>query len=154
EQNWTERAREITPRQDLVRFLRRLERSQPLGKDGDPIRKLVELLRDEDLALPAIEVRGLLLHEKDAAGDYLAGRMRDRQDVPVYRAEARRRADAGDVDGAVRVLSSVVEEHPGRGDALRLAGYRLLDLHQPAHAARLFQSVLRRRPFEPHSYRD
>ena len=45
-----------------------------------------------------------------------------------YLDEAQRRGNDGDVDGAVRVLSSVIEEHPGRGDALRLVGYRLLDL--------------------------
>src|SRR5205807_10610212 len=59
-----------------------------------------------------------------------------------------------DVDGAVRALSSVVEEFPGRADALRLAGYRLLDFRQPPQAVRLFQQVQRSRPFEPHSYRD
>ncbi len=71
-----------------------------------------------------------------------------------YLTEMKRRAAAGDADGAVRVLSSVVEEHPARGDALRLVGYRLLDLKQPAQAARLFGQVQKQRPFEPHSYRD
>jgi hypothetical protein len=52
------------------------------------------------------------------------------------------------------VLSSVIEQHPARGDALRLVGYRLLDLGQPAQAVRLFEQVQRQRPFEPHSYRD
>src|SRR5205823_7439008 len=59
-----------------------------------------------------------------------------------------------DVDGAGRALSSVIEVYPARGDALRLVGYRLLDMGQAAHAARLFQRVQRQRPFEPHSYRD
>src|SRR5207249_584245 len=68
--------------------------------------------------------------------------------------EAKRRAAAGDRDGAVRVLSSIVEEHAGRGEALRQVGYRLLDMKQPAHAARLFRQVQADRPFEPHSYRD
>ena len=54
----------------------------------------------------------------------------------------------------MRALSSVVEEYPGRGDALRLVGYRLLDLGQPGQAARLFAQVQHDRPFEPHSYRD
>src|SRR5208337_2655380 len=57
-------------------------------------------------------------------------------------------------EGAVRVLSSIIEEHPARGDALRLVGYRLLDLKQPAQAIRLFDRVQRSRPFEPHSYLD
>jgi hypothetical protein len=54
----------------------------------------------------------------------------------------------------VRALSSIVEAYPGRADALRLVGYRLLDLGEPGHAARLFAQVQRGRPFEPHSYRD
>jgi hypothetical protein len=151
---WEQRAREVTPREELERFLRRVERRFPQMGKSDHIRKLMELLRDEDLALPESELRGSLLYEKDAGADYLAGRNRDRREVGVYLAEARRRAEAGDVDGAVRALSSVVEEHPGRGDALRLAGYRLLDLHQPTHAAQLFTRVQKQRPFEPHSYRD
>jgi hypothetical protein len=61
---------------------------------------------------------------------------------------------ANDADGAVRVLSSIIEEYPMRGDALRLVGYRLLDLKQPDQAVRLFQQVQRQRPFEPHSYLD
>src|SRR5262249_43165053 len=51
-------------------------------------------------------------------------------------------------------LSSLIEEHPGRSDALRLVGYRLLDLRQPGQAARLFRQVQKSRPFEAHSYRD
>jgi hypothetical protein len=156
ESAWDQRGGEITPREELDRFLRRVNRRTPLfgPANGDHVRKLLELLRDEDLALPEGELRGSLLHEKDVSPEYLAGRQRDRREVGVYLAEARRRADKGDVDGAVRALSSVVEEHPGRGDALRLAGYRLLDLRQAAHAARLFSSVQKQRPFEPHSYRD
>ena len=48
----------------------------------------------------------------------------------------------------------MVEQYPGRADALRLVGYRLLDLKQPAPAARLFRQVEQARPFEAHSYRD
>ena len=66
---------------------------------------------------------------------------RDRRNVSVYLKEAQRRSDADDVDGAVCVLSSIIEEYPSRGDALRLVGYRLLDLQQPAQAARLFSQV-------------
>jgi hypothetical protein len=85
---------------------------------------------------------------------YLSARDADRTQADVYLAEARRRADAKDPDGAARVLSSIIEEHPARGDALRLVGYRLLDLGQPAQASRLFRQVAHDRPFEPHSYRD
>jgi hypothetical protein len=150
ESAWDQRSREVAPREELDRFLRRL----PLLANAGHARKLLDLLRDQDLVLPQSDLRGSLRYEKAGAPDYLAGRQRDRREVGVYLAEARRRAEAGDVDGAVCALSSVVEEYPGRGDALRLAGYRLLDLHQPAHAARLFSRVQRQRPFEPHSYRD
>src|SRR5207237_9158634 len=74
--------------------------------------------------------------------------------VTTYVTEAKRRAGEQDVDGAVRVLSSIVEQYPGRTDALRLTGYRLLALDQPIPAARLFRQVERQRPFEAHSYRD
>jgi hypothetical protein len=52
------------------------------------------------------------------------------------------------------VLFRSVEEQPTRGDALRLVGYRLLDMKQPAQAVRLFDRVQHSRPFEPHSYLD
>jgi hypothetical protein len=74
--------------------------------------------------------------------------------VSAFLKEARRRADGGDVSGAVRALSSVIEEYPTRGDALRLVGYRLLDFKEAGHAVRLFRQVQRQRPFEPHSYGD
>jgi hypothetical protein len=156
ESAWDQRGKEVGGRQELERFLGRVDRRFPLLRQaaGGHVRKLLDLLREEDLALPEGELRGMLRHEKDAAPEYLTGRKRDCRDVAVYLAEARRRADKGDVDGAVCALSSVVEEYPGRGDALRLAGYRLLDLNQAAHAAGLFSRVQRQRPFEPHGYRD
>ena len=55
---------------------------------------------------------------------------------------------------SLRALSSLVELNPGRSDALRLVGYRLLAMEQPGLAARLFDDVREQRPFEPHSYRD
>jgi hypothetical protein len=88
------------------------------------------------------------------APTYLSERENDPRNVAVYLAEAKRRAAAKDSDGAVRALSSIVEEYPARSDALRLVGYRLIDLKAPGQAARLFDQVQRQRPFEPHSYRD
>jgi hypothetical protein len=156
EQAWTGLGREVSPRTELDRLLHRLDRRMSLfkGNAGEHFRKLLALLREEDPVLPDADLPGALLHEKDAFAEYLAARGKDRRGVGVYLSEARRRAEAGDVPGAVRALSSIVEEHPGRGDALRLVGYRLLDLRQPAHAARLFQRVQSQRPFEAHSYRD
>jgi tetratricopeptide (TPR) repeat protein len=137
-------------------FLSRIEpRVKLLGSaQGDHVKKLLDLLGDADYELPAATVNGKLLRKEDVASEYLKARESDPRNVNIYVEEARRRAAKQDVDGAVRALSSIIEEHPGRGDALRLVGYRLLDMRQPGHAARLFEHVERNRPFEPHSYRD
>ena len=141
----------------FLRFLGQIDKRVNLlnGPNGAHVRQLLTVLKEEDFQLPVEFVRGGLLHQKDVAV-YLGERASEagRREVGVYLKEARRRADAGDVDGAVRVLSSIIEEYPARGDALRLVGYRLLDLQQAAQAARLFSQVQRQRPFEPHSYRD
>ena len=100
------------------------------------------------------DLQGKILHRADLPAEYLKGRDRDIGDVATYLREARRRAEAQDPDGATCVLSSVIEQYPTRADALRMVGYRLLDLKQSPHAVRLFQQVERNRPFEPHSYRD
>jgi hypothetical protein len=153
---WASLGRPVSAREAFVRFLARVEPRVKLlgGANGAHVAKLLALLGDADFELPEGAVAGALLHKGDVPPAYLAARDRDPQDVSTYLAEAKRRAAAGDADGAVRVLSSVIEEHPGRDDALRLVGYRLLDLKQPVQAARLFRQVQRQRPFEPHSYRD
>ncbi|HEY7424186.1 MAG TPA: VIT domain-containing protein [Gemmataceae bacterium] len=137
------------------RFLKQVDKRVNLlnGPNGAHVRQMLGLLKETDFELPVSFVRGDLVYAKNVA-DYLGERERDRRNVGAYLKEARRRSESDDVDGAVRVLSSVIEEHPGRGDALRLVGYRLLDLQQPAQAARLFSQVQKQRPFEPHSYRD
>ena len=137
------------------RFLNQVDRRVNLlnGPEGAHVKQMLGVLTEEDFELPAGSIRGGLVYRKDVA-DYLEARERDRRNVGVYLTEARRRAEADDVSGAVRVLSSIIEEYPSRGDALRLVGYRLLDLQQPAQAARLFSQVQKQRPFEPHSYRD
>jgi tetratricopeptide (TPR) repeat protein len=153
---WESLARVVSPRQEFLRFLDRVEgRANLLPGDARlRVRKLVSLMGDKEFELPAASLAGAVLHTSDVPPEYLASRAADPRDASPYLAEARRRASAGDTDGAVRVLSSIIEEHPSRGDALRLVGYRLLDLKQPAQAARLFERVQRQRPFEPHSYRD
>jgi tetratricopeptide (TPR) repeat protein len=152
---WAQAGQAAPPRQALDRFLQQIDRRVNLltGANAAHVKQMLALLKDADCEMPAGVIQGGLLSKKEVAG-YLAERERDRRDVAAYLKEARRRADAGDVDGAVRALSSVAEEHPGRGDALRLVGYRLLDLGRPEQAARLFSQVQRQRPFEPHSYRD
>src|SRR5262249_33401575 len=110
-------------------------------------------LSEDDCALPSATLAGSLLKRAKADKDYLTAIARNRRDVHAYLKESQRRS-RNDKAGAVRALSSIVEEYPGRRDALRLAGYRLLEMKQPAQAAQLFVRVLRQRPYEPHSFRD
>ena len=118
------------------------------------VKHLLSVLSDKEFAVEAKEMPGSLLARADVPPDYLETRKDNRDDVTLYLTESRRRAGIKDKAGAIRALSSVVEVHPGRSDALRLVGYRLLDLGEPGQAARLFAQVQHDRPFEPHSYRD
>jgi tetratricopeptide (TPR) repeat protein len=156
DESWATLGKPATAREQFTRFLKQVDGRTKLleGQNGKHVAKLLALLKDADFDIPAGTIAGALLHKGDVPPQYLATRDADPRDVSAYLTEAKRRANAGDADGAVRALSSVIEEHPGRGDALRLVGYRLLDLQQPAQAARLFAQVQRQRPFEPHSYRD
>jgi hypothetical protein len=153
---WESLAVDVSARQSFLRFLERVEAHPNLlpGTGRLQVRKLVSILNDVEFEMPKAPLAGAIVRNADVPPEYLAGRAADLRASEPYLAESRRRADGGDVDGAVRVLSSIIEEHPSRGDALRLVGYRLLDLKQPAQAARLFERVQRQRPFEPHSYRD
>jgi hypothetical protein len=152
---WKAMASIAGPREGFQRLLAdALPRMQLAGPDAAHLGRLLALLTDHDFELPAAHVNGALLHRADVPPAYLARRDADPRAIDCYLDEAARRRYAGDGDGAVRVLSSVVEEYPGRADALRLVGYRLLDLGQPAQASALFERVQRNRPFEPHSYRD
>jgi hypothetical protein len=121
--------------------------------DDRYVKQLVALLQDVDFELPEPALPETIIRRSAVSKDYLAVVDQEPGNIAAYLGEADRRAGK-DVAGALRALSSVVEMHPGRGDALRLVGYRLLDWKQPARAARLFQQVQRQRPFEPHSYRD
>ncbi|MGE0709018.1 MAG: hypothetical protein AB7N76_23325 [Planctomycetota bacterium] len=83
---------------------------------------------------------------------YRAARAKDLLDVGAYDAVARARALSGDTMGAVRALSSLVEQRPRDGEACRLVGYACLALGQYGPAAELFERVRLTRPFEPQSY--
>jgi tetratricopeptide (TPR) repeat protein len=154
-ETWAQLGKRVPAAKAFERFLNQVDKHVNLlnGPESTHIKQLLAAMTETDFEMPSGSICGGLVHQKDVAG-YLEDRERDRRNVGVYLTEARRRAESGDTDGAVRVLSSIIEEHPSRGDALRLVGYRLLDLQQPAQAARLFSQVQKQRPFEPHSYRD
>jgi hypothetical protein len=153
---WRGLAQAISSRAAFAQFLDRIDPRVNLrhGPNGAYVTKLLDLLKDDDYELPVTSVTGRLLHKSEVPAAYLAKRDVDLREAGTYLTEARRRADGGDASGAVRALSSVIELYPARGDALRLVGYRLLDLKLPVLAANLFRQVQAQRPFEPHSYRD
>ncbi|HEV3080127.1 MAG TPA: hypothetical protein VGY66_10120, partial [Gemmataceae bacterium] len=148
--------RDLSARESFLRSLARVEPRIHFnnGVSGQRIQSLLAVLKEADFEIPEGKMAGALLYKTDVPASYLLERDRDPRMISVYATEARRRAEAKDVAGAVRVLSSIVEQYPARADALRLVGYRLIDLKQAAQAVRLFQQVQRSRPFEPHSYRD
>jgi tetratricopeptide (TPR) repeat protein len=153
---WRRLGQAVSPREGWDRALARLGNrlNATAGWNAERVKKLLAALPDPECELPAASLPGAIVRKADVPPAYLAARDKDRRQADTYLAEARRRADAKDAAGAVRVLSSIIEEYPERGDALRLVGYRLLDLGQPAEACRLFRQVQDSRPFEPHSYRD
>jgi hypothetical protein len=153
---WTDLGQELPPRAEMAAFFSRIDSRIKLldGANSAQVRSLLELLRESDFELPPASVAGEVLHKSDVPEAYLkALNARDR-DVAAFLVESQRRLKEKDTAGAIRALSSVIELYPTRGDALRLVGYRLLDMQQPAQAAHLFRQVQRDRPFEPHSYRD
>jgi tetratricopeptide (TPR) repeat protein len=152
---WTQLGKRVPAAKAFERFLSQVDKRINLlnNPESTHVKQLLAMLTEAEFELPSGSIRGGMVYQKDVPG-YLEDRERDRRNIGVYLTEARRRAESSDTDGAVRVLSTIIEEHPSRGDALRLVGYRLLDLQQPAQAARLFSQVQKQRPFEPHSYRD
>jgi hypothetical protein len=153
---WKDAGKVLSSRESFERFLEQIQARVKLfdGADGKHVKKLLAALSDADFELPPQAGGGAIWKRKDVPAEYMDARKHDPRNVATYVAEAKRRAGEQDVDGAVRVLSSIVEQYPGRSDALRLTGYRLLTLDQPIPAARLFRQVERQRPFEAHSYRD
>jgi tetratricopeptide (TPR) repeat protein len=161
-ESWRNFARAIRPKEAFEEFLNKVGpgakptsgNKDASGVNMEQVTKLLRKLTDKDFEIPQGKVGEAITRKADVVPGYLAARETDLGNVHAYLDEAKRRANAKDPDGAIRVLSSVVELFPARADALRLVGYRLLDLQQPEQAVRLLQEVEKHRPFEPHSYRD
>src|SRR5262249_25677326 len=132
-ESWKKAGTALSARAELARFLDRIEPRVKLNTSAqaEHVKKLLALLTDKDIELPDELLQGTLVLRKDVPADYLKFREQNRRDVSLYLAEAKRRSGADDAAGAIRALSSIVEEYPSRSDALRLVGYRLLDLKQP-----------------------
>lgn len=146
----------LTRKQAFQRFLARVAQRVGLERSDKAahVQALVELLDEAAFALPRGAAPAALPAKSVAGPAYLEAREKQRREVSSYVTEAERRRREGHAFDALRALSSVVELYPGRSDALRLVGYRLLALEEPGYAAGLFDRVRESRPFEPHSYRD
>ncbi|NOY91465.1 MAG: DUF2135 domain-containing protein, partial [Deltaproteobacteria bacterium] len=90
----------------------------------------------------------------DAPRGYRRNRPHEPEQLEVYRLEAERRREAGQLGAAIRALSSGVENAPASAEVARSVGYSLMAWGADAEAAEVFISVLEKRPYEPQSYRD
>jgi len=126
-----------------------------LGVDGgELIDELLQLVGVEGLQTPDPALELPLVMTEEVPGAYVAALNGDLDDLTPVQVEAERRREQGDPLAGVRALSTLVERHPADPEAMRLVGYRLHSWDMPAEAGALFFDVLRRRPYEPQSYRD
>ncbi len=129
-----------------------------VGLNGGAVYKsLTEVVPDTELQVPSSFLQIPLYFAKDAPAAYLEVVKQVKTDtfgVKPWYDEAERRRNEGQVGAAVRALSTVVEERPQDAESARLVGYRLRSWDQGEQAAHLLLGVLKKRPFEPQSYRD
>jgi hypothetical protein len=153
---WEDAGRELTPKEAFERFLRQIDERVKLttGRHGKHVKSLIAALGPKDYELPEAVSSDRVLSKSDVSAPYLKARAGNRRNVGTYTEEAKRRGQEKEFADALRALSCVVELYPGRCDALRLVGYRALEMGAPAAAAGLFRRVQESRPFEPQSYRD
>ncbi|MEM9070376.1 MAG: VIT domain-containing protein [Myxococcota bacterium] len=90
----------------------------------------------------------------DGGRRYRRSRDHDPEHAEIYRTEAARRQDEGELPLAIRALSSAVENAPRNAEIARMVAYTLDGWNADAEAAELFLGVLEQRPYEPQSYRD
>ncbi|MEZ5988944.1 MAG: VIT domain-containing protein [Planctomycetota bacterium] len=138
------------------RLLQRLveEAGAPDAREAPQLARLLQLLPEDELVLAPKRAAAAWPTRALAGPDYLTGLAKNRRDPALHLAEAERRAAAGEAAPALRVLSNLVELYPGRSDAQRLVGYRLLGAGEAEMAASVFEAIRDQRPFEPQSHRD
>ncbi len=155
ELQWLDAGKEISSEEAFRRFVEQIEKRIKLisGQSGEYVKKLLAAFSADDYELPGAVCSDKVVLKTEAPKSYLKARKERRREVGVYTEEAKRRWRKKAAE-ALRALSCVVELYPGRADALRLVGYRLLEMGKPASAAGLFWRVQESRPFEPQAYRD
>lgn len=122
--------------------------------DGKLVPTLTSLVSPNDLELPPASVAAPASLQSDVPAAYVASMTHDPFTLAPFIHEAERRQGLGDAGGAMRALSTLIENDPATPSVERLVGYRLGSWGAGAEAAALFLHVLERRPFEPQSYRD
>src|SRR5262249_37606863 len=117
---WVNLGKPLSERAVFERFLAKTADKVKLyeGADGKHVKKLLSLLEESDFELPHMGAAAPLPDVKSVPSSYLSARKKDPRDVGVYIAEAKRRSEQKDEIGAARALSCVVEQYPGRADAL------------------------------------
>ncbi|MBM4342156.1 MAG: hypothetical protein FJ100_02130 [Deltaproteobacteria bacterium] len=119
--------------------------------------KVQSLVPDSELQVPEATLQIPLYYAKDAPEDYVKLAKQttvDFSNPKPWVDEADRRRNLGQTGAAVRALSTTVENKATDAEVARLAGYRLKAWGEGQSAAGLFLGVLKKRPFEPQSYRD
>jgi tetratricopeptide (TPR) repeat protein len=122
------------------------------GKHGEHVKLLIKSLAEKDFDYPASPKDDKL--PQGASEKYLKARADNLLGTNSYLTEAKRRADAGDVSGSVRTLTSLLPLFASNADVQRSVGYRLFDAKQTGCAVRLFERLQQQRPDDPHAYRD
>lgn len=144
----------LSPKQQWTQLLRKLLKKSKKAhtSSGRHILRLLRGLPESAYPQPTTLVASRLWMKRTVPWVYRKKRKKH-NDYRAYSREAKRRLKF-DAAGAVRCITSIVEVNQGRPESLRLVGYYLLSWKQASLATDVFLKVLRRRSFEPHSYRD
>lgn len=132
-------------------------KSKVMAVDGGKLLETVQnTVAPADLELPVNQLEVPLVKlTPDVPATYLATlKGKAAFVVDGFSDEGERRRKDGQIGAAVRALSTALEFNPANAEVERLVGWRVRSWQQPALAAGLFLDVLRKRPFEPQSYRD
>ncbi|MBR58271.1 MAG: hypothetical protein CMH54_09645 [Myxococcales bacterium] len=121
---------------------------------GNLVNEIVQHVSDDQLLLPVSELEIPLVMKTDVPTNYAANLTSESTETALYRQEADRRVGNGEKGAAVRALSSVVENNPNSAEISRLVAYRLYGWDLATESAHALLNVLKRRPYEPQSYRD
>lgn len=133
-------------------WLKELEQQQTVQfKMREGLDKLLTLLKDHDfVAADASKTAGESesLRASQVSAEYMQALRKHSFDEPSLRHEAERRAKMGQRGQALRAYSSLLDEHPGSDECLRIVAYRAMAWGYHEDAARLFRYLVWKRPHQ------